>query len=190
MAYDDALFQLGMDLTRSSTAQKEDHGERAPVAHVESAKSTFAARKEARTASGTHLVIDVLGARRLDDLGYIESTLKRCVRAAGGALLHIHLHPTPSNGGVSGVALLTDGNVYFCSWPQADFAQLSFFSRGSVKPERALTAAAELFRAREAVIRTDRREKPAPMLPPVRAERARTKPRARLSDEQARVRAA
>ena len=25
MAFDDALFQLGMDLTRSSTAQKEDH---------------------------------------------------------------------------------------------------------------------------------------------------------------------
>ena len=32
MAYDDALFQLGMDLTRSSTAQKEDHGENARVA--------------------------------------------------------------------------------------------------------------------------------------------------------------
>jgi len=31
MAYNDALFQLGMDLTRSSTAQKEDHGK---VAHA------------------------------------------------------------------------------------------------------------------------------------------------------------
>ena len=33
MAYDDTLFQLGMDLTRSSTAQKEDHGENALGAH-------------------------------------------------------------------------------------------------------------------------------------------------------------
>ena len=29
MAYTDSLFQLGMDLTRSSTAQKEDHGQSA-----------------------------------------------------------------------------------------------------------------------------------------------------------------
>ena len=33
MAYTDSLFQLGMDLTRSSTAQKEDHGQSAHVAH-------------------------------------------------------------------------------------------------------------------------------------------------------------
>ena len=32
MAYDDTLFQLGMDLTRSSTAQKEDHGQSALLA--------------------------------------------------------------------------------------------------------------------------------------------------------------
>ena len=32
MAYTDALFQLGMDLTRSSTAQKEDHGQTAQLA--------------------------------------------------------------------------------------------------------------------------------------------------------------
>ena len=31
MAYTDSLFQLGMDLTRSSTAQKEDHGQSAHV---------------------------------------------------------------------------------------------------------------------------------------------------------------
>ena len=37
MAYNDALFQLGMDLTRSSTAQKEDHGK---VAHVVVAQNT------------------------------------------------------------------------------------------------------------------------------------------------------
>ena len=34
MAYDDTLFQLGIDLTSSSTAQKEDFGN-APGAHID-----------------------------------------------------------------------------------------------------------------------------------------------------------
>ena len=41
MAYDDTLFQLGMDLTRSSTAQKEDHGETAHVAHIAGVKAGY-----------------------------------------------------------------------------------------------------------------------------------------------------
>ena len=58
MAYDDALFQLGMDLTRSSTAQKEDHGEAARLAH-EDRKDFFIERDGVRFA-GTHLIIDLL----------------------------------------------------------------------------------------------------------------------------------
>src|SRR4051794_14669640 len=90
MAYDDALFQLGMDLTRSSTAQKEDHGDSARVAPDER-KDFFIERDGVRFA-GTHLIIDLFGARRLDDLKYIERTLKRCVEVAGATLLDIRLH--------------------------------------------------------------------------------------------------
>jgi S-adenosylmethionine decarboxylase len=178
MAYDDALFQLGMDLTRSSTAQKEDHGERAQVAQTEASKDFFAARKGVRS-NGTHLVIDLLGARRLDNLEHIEDALTRCIEAAGATLLHVHLHYSSPQGDVSGVALLADGNAYFCSWPGSSFAQITFFSRGSVKPERALVAAADLFQAREAVIRKDRREQaeqePASYAPPMPSRRPRSK---------------
>ena len=81
MAYTDALFQLGMDLTRSSTAQKEDHGQSALVAH-DDRKDYFIERDGVRCA-GTHLLIDLFGARRLDDLKHIRETLKRCVEVAG-----------------------------------------------------------------------------------------------------------
>jgi S-adenosylmethionine decarboxylase len=77
MAYTDALFQLGMDLTRSSTAQKEDHGHSA-LAQTEDRKDYFIERDGVKCA-GTHLIIDLFGARRLDDLRHINDTLKKCV---------------------------------------------------------------------------------------------------------------
>jgi S-adenosylmethionine decarboxylase len=47
MAFYDTLFQLGMDLTRSSTAQEEDHREAAQVAH-EDRKDFFVERDGVR----------------------------------------------------------------------------------------------------------------------------------------------
>ena len=107
MAHDDALFQLGMDLEiGSSTAQKEDHGSRADVA-LQDRKDYFIERDGVRFA-GTHLIVDLFGATRLDDLVHIEKTLKRCIEVAGATLLHIHLHHFTPNGGVSGVAVLSE----------------------------------------------------------------------------------
>src|SRR5918997_4318385 len=74
MAYTDALFQLGMDLTRSSTAQKEDHGQTAQVAH-DHRKEVFVERDGVR-CTGTHLIVDLYGAKRLDDLKHIKETLR------------------------------------------------------------------------------------------------------------------
>ena len=117
MAYTDSLFQLGMDLTRSSTAQKEDHGQSALVAY-EDRKDYFIERDGHRYA-GTHLIIDLFGAKRLDDLKHIKETLKRCVEVAGATLLHIHLHHFTPNGGVSGVAVLAESHISIHSWPEA-----------------------------------------------------------------------
>jgi S-adenosylmethionine decarboxylase len=151
MAYQDALFQLGMDLTRSSTAQKEDHGEIAHVAH-DDRKDFFIERDGVRYA-GTHLIIDLFGARRLDDLRHIERTLKRCVEVAGATLLHIHLHHFTPNGGVSGVAVLSESHISIHSWPEADYAALDIFMCGHAKPERAVPVLQAAFKPRELKVR-------------------------------------
>ena len=91
MAYTNSLFQLGMDLTRSSTAQKEDHGQAALGAH-DDRKDDFIERDGVRFA-GTHLLIDLFGAKRLDDLKHIRETLKRCVDVAGS---YAPAHPSAS----------------------------------------------------------------------------------------------
>jgi len=155
MAFNDTLFQLGMDLTRSSTAQEEDHRVAAPVAH-EDRKDFFIERDGVRYA-GTHLIVDLFGARRLDDLEYIKETLTRCVDVAGATLLHIHLHHFTPNGGVSGVAVLSESHISIHSWPEADYAALDVFMCGEAKPELCVDVLREAFNARDVKVKTHQR---------------------------------
>ncbi len=151
MAYDDTLFQLGMDLTRSSTAQKEDMNEPSHVAKEE--RKDFFIERDGVKFAGTHLIIDLFGARRLDDLKYIEETLKRCVEVAGATLLHIHLHHFTPNGGVSGVAVLSESHISIHSWPEADYAAFDVFMCGEAKPHLAIEVLRQAFAAEDVVVK-------------------------------------
>ena len=151
MAYTDALFQLGMDLTRSSTAQKEDHGQSALAAH-EDRKDYFIERDGVRCA-GTHLIIDLFGAKRLDDLKHIKETLKRCVEVAGATLLHIHLHRFTPNGGVSGVAVLAESHITIHSWPEAGYAALDVFMCGRCNPHSTVNVLKKAFEPTKTVLK-------------------------------------
>ena len=151
MAYTDALFQLGMDLTRSSTAQKEDHGQSALAAH-DGRKDVFMERDGVRYA-GTHLLVDLYGAKRLDDLKHIKETLRRCVDAAGANLLHIHVHRFPGNGGVSGVAVLAESHISIHSWPEAEYAALDVFMCGNAKPHAAIDVLKGAFKPDRTVVK-------------------------------------
>ena len=151
MAYTDSLFQLGMDLTRSSTAQKEDHGQAALGAH-DDRKDYFIERDGVRFA-GTHLLIDLYGAKRLDDLKHIKETLKRCVEVAGATLLHIHLHHFTPNGGVSGVAVLSESHISIHSWPEAGYAALDVFMCGDAKPHMTVDVLKTAFKADRVVVK-------------------------------------
>ena len=89
-------------------------------------------RKGVRCA-GVHLIIDLHGAERLDDLEHIETTLRRCVEASRATLLHIHLHHFQPNG-VSGVAVLAESHISIHTWPDANYAALDVFMCGSADP--------------------------------------------------------
>jgi S-adenosylmethionine decarboxylase len=164
MAYTDALFQLGMDLTRSSTAQKEDHDLIAPPAHDEK-KDYFIERDGVRCA-GTHLIVDLYGARRLDDLKHIKETLGRCVEAAGANLLHIHLHRHEDKGGVSGAAVLTEGHMSVHSWPEAGYVALDAFMGRNANPQAVVDIVKEAFSPAKTVIKEHLRADTAPALCP------------------------
>jgi S-adenosylmethionine decarboxylase len=155
MAFNDTLFQLGMDLTRSSPAQEEDRRVAAHVAH-EDRKDFFIERDGVRFA-GTHLIVDLFGASRLDDLEFIKKTLKRCVEVAGATLLHIHLHHFTPNGGVSGVAVLSESHISIHSWPEADYAALDVFMCGEAQPQKCIDVLRDAFEASDVVVKTHHR---------------------------------
>jgi S-adenosylmethionine decarboxylase len=100
-------------------------------------KDYFITRDGARFA-GTHLIVDLWGAERLDDLDHIEATLRECVRAARATLLHIHLHHFTPNCGVSGVAVLAESHISVHTWPENGFAAFDVFMCGEAEPHKAV----------------------------------------------------
>ncbi len=157
MAFDDALFQLGMDLTRSSTAQKEDLvvSKFAPRAK-EDRQSALVERSGVRYA-GKHLIIDLIGAERLDDLKFVEDTLIQCVAAAGARLVHMHVHSLSPKRGVSGVAVLEDSHISLHTWPDSGYAAFDVFTGGQTDPHVCVEILREAFNARDVRVKEHQR---------------------------------
>ena len=150
MALNDALFQLGMDL-EASTTQTEAQG---PIvaANTDDRLDYFCERDGERFA-GTHLIIDLIGAERLDDIAHIDKALRASVEASQATLLHIHLHHFTPNGGVSGVAVLAESHISIHTWPEADFAALDVFMCGGADPSMAIPVLEDAFSPDRVVVK-------------------------------------
>ena len=155
MAFNDTLFQLGMDLTRSSTTQKEDLGTPSSCSPVVQS-SNFIERDGIKFA-GTHLVIDLFGAKHLGDLDIVKTALKSCVEAAGATLLHSHLHHTIPGKGINGVAVLGDGHISLHSWPDAGYAAFDVFMGGNARPHAIVDVLRHAFSAVDVVVKEHKR---------------------------------
>jgi len=108
-------------------------------------KDHFAIRNGVRCA-GVHLIIDLHGATRLNDIEHIEATLRRCVEAASATLLHMHLHHFQPSG-VSGVAVLAESHISIHTWPEQGYAALDVFMCGSADPDKCIPVLREAFSA-------------------------------------------
>jgi len=147
-----ALFQLGTGLGTPGTAHKEDFTIAASASVAAQERNDhFVVRNGVRCA-GAHLIVDLYGADRLDDLDHIEATLRRCVMAAGATLLHIHLHHFEPNGGVSGVAVLAESHISIHSWPEANYAAIDIFMCGNANPDACVPVLREAFVAKRVAV--------------------------------------
>jgi len=146
-----ALVQPGTDLDRdSSTAHGEDvtrsvvplHSDRGSF---ENHKDFFIERDGVRFA-GTHLIIDLWGCERLDDIDHIDAAMRESVEAADATLLHIHLHHFTPNDGVSGVAVLAESHISVHTWPECGYAAFDVFMCGEARPNEAVAVLERFFR--------------------------------------------
>lgn len=126
-------------------AQILSSGSAAPVLQADQPPDHFV-RCDGVEFAGTHVLIDLWEASRLDDLPYMESVLRRVINTCGATLLHIHLHHfTPT--GISGVAVLAESHISVHTWPERGFAAFDVFMCGDAKPELAVPIFEDAFAA-------------------------------------------
>ena len=140
-----ALLRSGKGLETPGTARKKASVSVVAPAPVEERVDHFATRNGVRCA-GAHLIIDLYDAQNLNDIAYIEKTLRACVTAADATLLHIHLHHFQPNG-VSGVAVLAESHISIHTWPDAGYAALDVFMCGQANPDACVPVLREAFQA-------------------------------------------
>jgi len=107
--------------------------------------------------AGTHLILDLWECEGLDDRDRIEKALIDAVTAAGATLLHIHLHVFEPNGGVSGVAVLSESHISVHTWPEKGFAAFDIFMCGCAEPMKAVPVLEKAFGPKRTVIGEHRR---------------------------------
>jgi S-adenosylmethionine decarboxylase len=144
-----ALLRSGKGLVTPGTARKKTPSLVKPVPAEEPADH-FCVRNGIKCA-GAHLIIDLYGAQRLDDIEHIEATLRQCVAAAKATLLHIHLHHFQPNG-VSGVAVLAESHISIHTWPEAGYAALDVFMCGKANPDACVPILREAFKVKRVAV--------------------------------------
>ncbi|HVJ51181.1 MAG TPA: adenosylmethionine decarboxylase [Aliidongia sp.] len=104
--------------------------------------------------AGTHLIIDLWEASRLDELDHVEQAMREAVERAGATLLQIHLHHFTPNGGITGVAILAESHISIHSWPERAYAAIDIFMCGEAQPQLAIPVLKEAFRPGKIVVDT------------------------------------
>src|SRR5690606_7649356 len=112
---------------------------------AEPANQDFFIERAGVRCAGAHLIIDLYDADKLDELELIEQTLRKCVEVAGATLLHIHLHPFESRGGVSGVAVLAESHISILTCPELRYASLGVSMCGQARQERCIQVMQDAF---------------------------------------------
>ncbi|MCK5895537.1 MAG: adenosylmethionine decarboxylase [Cocleimonas sp.] len=110
--------------------------------------------QEGKTFAGRHLILDLWGCQQLDNLSFIEQTLRDATDSAGATLLHLHLHHFTPNGGVSGVAVLAESHISIHTWPERGYAALDIFMCGNTQPEKAVELLQQRFQPQRSEMNT------------------------------------
>jgi len=117
--------------------------------HVQStgttvAKDHFVERNGIKYA-GTHLLVELWGAKNLGDSALTESALREGATSAGATILHCHLHHFGPNAGLSGVLVLAESHISIHTWPEREYAAIDIFMCGVCDPYQAIPAIKRAF---------------------------------------------
>ena len=136
-----AFAELGMDSKPSPREIRDRRGRDA----ARPADGDYFVERDGVRFAGLHLLIDLWGARHLDDTGAIEAALREAAAAAGATVLKAHFHRFSNGGGVSGVVVLAESHISVHTWPECRFAAVDVFMCGGCDPHDAVPALRRAF---------------------------------------------
>jgi S-adenosylmethionine decarboxylase len=137
-----ALTPLGMVSDFPSENQTND----SRLAGAEEDQKDYFVERDGMKFAGTHLLVDLWGATKLDDPAHIDAALREAALAAGATILHSHFHHFTPNGGVSGVVVLAESHISIHTWPERNFAAVDIFMCGACDPYLSILVLKEAFR--------------------------------------------
>ena len=111
---------------------------------VDEDKDYFVEKNGLRFA-GSHVLVDLWGAKNLDNQEFIDQTLNHAAEVAGATVLSSDLHQFSSSGGVSGVLILAESHISIHTWPEKEFAAIDIFMCGKCDPYKAVAVLKEAF---------------------------------------------
>ena len=108
-------------------------------------RTDYFVERDGMKFAGTHLLVDLWGARNLSDPAHIDAALREAALIAGATILHSHFHHFTPNGGVSGVVVLAESHISIHTWPERDFAAVDIFMCGACDPHLSIPVLQQAF---------------------------------------------
>ena len=130
-----------------------------PYRVIDNERDYFVERDGVRFA-GLHLLLDLWGARNLNDPTAVETALRDAAQAAEATVHNVHLHHFSPSGGVSGVLMLAESHISIHTWPERDFAAIDIFVCGACDPYKAVPVLRRAFAAQSIEVTEQRRGVP------------------------------
>lgn len=148
MAFNDTLFQLGMDLTRSSPAQKEETATNVRGAHQEKRNG------KSEPLSMKKISIDLYGALDIAAVRSVQKSLSRALSTSKLKVTKVDLSRQSKTGAIVGSISFTGGRAQIEAWPSTGYVTIDI--QTVLLPTLILTAFAEAFQAHEIVVKKHR----------------------------------
>lgn len=120
-------------------------------------RKDYFSERDGQRFAGMHLIVDMWGARHLNDATSIESALRDAALAAKATVLHSHFHVFTPLGGVTGVLLLAESHISIHTWPENGFAAVDLFMCAGCDPQDGIDALKHWFEPKRMSVKSLRR---------------------------------